>query len=54
MFVDESGYWQKAPKETRPSPNQEIYVFFGIFLACLLIPAGIILWAIASSIAILF
>ncbi|MBV2142420.1 hypothetical protein KUG47_02780 [Falsochrobactrum sp. TDYN1] len=54
MYIDTSGYWHKAPERTRRSPNEALYVFFGIFLACLTVPAAIILWAIVSSITSTF
>jgi hypothetical protein len=45
-----STHWHKSPAQTQRSPNEATYVFFGIFLACLTVPAAIILWAIAQSI----
>ncbi|WP_199224724.1 hypothetical protein [Falsochrobactrum shanghaiense] len=53
MYLDTTGYWNKAPEQTR-RPNEALYVFFGIFLACLSVPAAIILWAIAASLTSLF
>ncbi|MDH7793541.1 hypothetical protein EDF68_101586 [Ochrobactrum sp. BH3] len=50
MYQGISTHWHKTPAQTQRSPNEATYVFFGIFLACLTVPAAIILWAIAQSI----
>ncbi|OYR09923.1 hypothetical protein CEV32_2360 [Brucella rhizosphaerae] len=51
MYQGISTHWHKTPAQTQRSPNEATYVFFGIFLTCLTVPAAIILWAIVQSIA---
>ncbi|TPF76275.1 hypothetical protein FHY56_06385 [Brucella gallinifaecis] len=50
MYQGISTHWHKTPAKAQRSPHEATYVFFGIFLACLTVPAAIILWAIAQGI----
>ncbi|MBC2884408.1 hypothetical protein H7Q97_03215 [Ochrobactrum sp. CM-21-5] len=51
MFDGVPAHWHKAPEQTRRSPNEAAYVFLGIMLAVLTVPAAFLGWAIFQSIA---
>ncbi len=54
MYQGISTHWHKTPAQAKQSPNEATYVFFGIFLTCLTVPAAIIVWAIVQSMAVHF
>ena len=54
MFDGVPAQWHKAPAQTKRSPNEAAYVFLGIMLAALSVPATFLGWAIVQSVASLF
>lgn len=49
MFDGVPVQWQKPSSQTRNKTDEAVYVFLGIFLAALAVPAGFIIWAIATG-----
>lgn len=51
MFDGVPAQWHKAPEQTKRSPNEAAYVFLGIMLAVLSVPATFLAWALIKSVA---
>ena len=49
MYDGVPAQWQKPADHTRNSTDDAAFVFLGIFLAGLAVPAAFIVWAIATS-----
>ncbi|WOC15736.1 hypothetical protein [Pseudochrobactrum sp. MP213Fo] len=49
MFDGVPAQWQKPADRTRNTTDEAAYVFLGIFLAALAVPAAFIVWAIATG-----
>ena len=54
MFDGVPAQWHKTPEQTKRSPNEAAYVFLGIMIAALSVPAIFLGWAIIQSITSLF
>jgi len=50
MFDGVPAQWHKTPEQTKRSPNEAAYVFLGIMLAALSVPAAFLGWALFQSI----
>lgn len=53
MFDGIPAQWHKAPEQARRSPNEAAYVFLGIMLAVLSVPAVFLGWAISLSVGLM-
>lgn len=49
MYDGVPAQWQKPADRIQASTDQAAYVFLGIFLAALAVPAGFIVWAIGTG-----
>lgn len=49
MFDGVPAQWQPPVQKARDSTTDAAYVFLGIFLAALAVPAAFIIWAIATG-----
>ncbi|CUW43090.1 hypothetical protein B3286c1_0387 [Brucella vulpis] len=53
MFDGIPAQWHKAPEQARRSPNEAAYVFLGIMLAVLSVPAVFLGWALFLSVGLM-
>ncbi len=54
MYDGVPALWQKPDDDLRARNDSAAYVFLGIFLAALAVPAGFILWAITTGLVAVF
>lgn len=53
MFDGVPAQWQSVPVKDKRSPNEAAYVFLGIMLAVLTVPAVVISWSIYQGVSAL-
>lgn len=54
MFDGVPAQWQKPAGHIRNNTDEAAYVFLGIFLVALAVPAGFIIWAITTGLIAVF
>ncbi|MDR0252278.1 MAG: hypothetical protein LBI75_03750 [Brucellaceae bacterium] len=54
MYDGVPAQWQKPADQTRNNTDQAAYVFLGIFLAGMAVPAAFLVWAITTSLISVF